>query len=188
MGTTTTRLTFEEFQKLQDAAEERVRYELDEGELIVTPSPTHRHNLIAFRLRRALADFVEKHELGIVTGEIDFRISASTVLNPDVAFIAGNRVKGFDPDRSPVRGAPTLAVEVISPSNLPQRTLKKVRHYLAAGSQAVWLVYPKLKAIDIHEPDGVHRIANDHFRERRLFTGLEFSLSLAALFDENPER
>jgi hypothetical protein len=31
MGATTTRLTFEQFQQLQDAAEERVRCELDEG-------------------------------------------------------------------------------------------------------------------------------------------------------------
>src|SRR5579871_2498059 len=98
MGTTTTKLTFEEFQKLQDAAEEKVRYELYEGELIVTPSPTHRHNLIVFRLRQALAAFVQKHQLGIVTGEIDFRLSANTVLNPDVAFIANNQMEGFDPD------------------------------------------------------------------------------------------
>jgi Uma2 family endonuclease len=158
MGTTTTKLSFEEFHKLQAADEENIRYELDEGELIVTPSPTHRHNLIVFRLRRALADFVEKHQLGIVTGEIDFRLAANTVLNPDVAFVAKDQTKGFDPDRSPVQGAPTLAVEVISPSNQPQRTLKKVRHYLDAGAQAAWLVYPKKRVIDIHEPGGVRRV------------------------------
>jgi Uma2 family endonuclease len=53
MGTTT-KLSLEEFQKLQDAAEDIVRYELDEGELIVTPSPTARHNIVRYRLRRAL--------------------------------------------------------------------------------------------------------------------------------------
>ena len=90
---TTTRVSFEEFQKLQDAAEDTVRYELDEGKLIVTPSPTHRHNLIAFRMRRLLDAFVEKHKLGIVTGEIDFRLSANTVLNPDVAFVGKNQLR-----------------------------------------------------------------------------------------------
>lgn len=189
MGTATTRLSFAEFQKLQDAAEEKVRYELDEGELIVTPSPTHRHNLIAFRLRRSLADFVEKHQLGIVTGEVDFRLSANTVRNPDVAFIARNQLGGFDPDRSPIPGAPTLAVEIISPSNLPERTLKKVRRYLSAGTQAVWLIHPKLRIIEIHDQQGIRRVTEkDAFRETRLFPGLEFALSLAALFDGNSEK
>jgi Uma2 family endonuclease len=189
MGTTTAKFSFEEFQKLQDAAEETVRYELDEGELIVTPSPTPRHNLISFRLRRVLAAFVEKHRLGVVTGEVDFRLSLNTVCKPDVAFIAKNQMKGFDPDRSPVQGAPTLAVEVISPGNPAGRTLKKVRQYLAAGTQSVWLIYPKLKVIEIHERDGIRRVTEqDDFSETRLFSGSEFSLSLPALFDDNPER
>jgi Uma2 family endonuclease len=186
MGSTTTSLSFEEFQKLQDATEERVRYELHEGELIVTPSPTHWHNLIAFRLRCALVAFVEQHQLGIVTGEIDFRLAANTVLSPDVAFIAKNQIKGFDPKRTPLPGSPTLAVEVISASNKPQRMLKKVGQYLAAGSQAVWLIYLKLRAMDIHEAESVHRITGQDFRETKLFHALEFSLSLPALFDENP--
>ena len=188
MGTTT-KLSFEEFQRLQDAAEETVRYQLDEGELILTPSPTPRHNLVSFRLRRALASFVETHQLGVVTGEVDFRLSLNTVCKPDVAFIAKNQMKGFDPDRSPIKGAPTLAVEVISPGNLAERTLKKVRQYLAAGTQAVWLIYPKLRVIEIHEGDGIRGVTEqDAFRETRLFPGLEFSLSLTALFDDNPER
>jgi Uma2 family endonuclease len=189
MGTTTTKFSFEEFQKLQDAAKETVRYELDEGELILAPSPIPRQNFISFRLRCALADFVEKHQLGVVTGEVDFRLSLNTVCKPDVAFIAKNQMKGFDPDRSPVKGAPTLAVEVISPGNPAERTLKKVRQYLAAGTQSVWLIYPKLKVIEIHERDGIRRVAEqEDFRETRLCPDIEFSLSLTALFDDNPER
>ena len=37
MGSTT-KISFEEFQKLQETADETARYELDEGELILTPS------------------------------------------------------------------------------------------------------------------------------------------------------
>lgn len=103
---TTTRVSFEEFQKLQDAAEDTVRYELDEGELIVTPSPTHRHNLIAFRMRRLLDAFVEKHKLGIVTGEIDFRLSANTVLNPDVALLVRINCADLIPTAAPFKAPP----------------------------------------------------------------------------------
>src|SRR5436190_1872809 len=52
---TTTKIGFEEFRKFQEAADETVRYELDEGELILTPSATPRHHLVALRLWRALA-------------------------------------------------------------------------------------------------------------------------------------
>jgi Uma2 family endonuclease len=188
MGTTT-KISFGEFQRLQAGAEETIRYELDEGELILTPSPTPRHNLVSFRLRSALSTFVQTHQLGVVTGEVDFRLSVNTVRKPDVAFIAKGQMQGFDLDRSPIEGAPTLAIKVISPGNLAQDTRKKVRQYLAAGSRAVWLVYPQLDVMEIHDQEGIRGVSEqDVFVESSLFPGLEFSLSLTALFDDNPER
>jgi|SRR5579863_3715105 len=133
MGTTT-RVSFEEFQRLQESAKEAIRYELDEGELILTPSPTPRRNLVYLRLWRALAAFVEKHDLGLVITEVDFRLDGDVVRKPDVAFIAKHQMERFDLDRTPVECAPSLAVEVISPSNLAQDMGKKVRQYLTAGS------------------------------------------------------
>lgn len=117
MGTTT-KISFEEFQQLQDAADETVRYELDEGELIVTPSPAPRHNIARYRLRRALTDFVESNSLGLVLDETDFLLSPNTVRKPDIAFITRDRLNSFNLDKVPIDGAPALAIEVISPSNL----------------------------------------------------------------------
>jgi Uma2 family endonuclease len=185
MGTVT-KLSFAEFQKLQGAAEDNVRYELDEGELVLTPSPTPRHNLVCFKLRRALGAFAKAHDLGRVTAEVDFRLSANVIRKPDVAWIAKTHLKGFDFDHTPIEGAPSLAVEVISPSNLAQDTLKKVRQYLAAGSQAVWLVYPALGVVEIHERGGVRDVTMpEPLDEELLFSGLKFSLSLVDLFDES---
>jgi Uma2 family endonuclease len=188
MGTTT-KLSFEEFQQLQAAAGETTRYELDEGELILTPSPTPRHNLVALRLWRALAAFVETHHLGAVITEIDFRLSENILRKPDVAFVAKEKMAHFDLDHTPIEVSPSLAVEVISPSNLAQDTLKKAHQYLAAGSLAVWLVYPALRLIEIHDRAGVREIAEPApFIEEQLFPGFKFSLSLTAIFDDNPER
>src|SRR5215472_13004902 len=86
MGTVT-KISFEEFQKLQDAADETVRYELDEGELMLTPSATAWHNRVYLRLWRALDAFALKHDLGVALTEVDFRLSANTIRKPDVAFI-----------------------------------------------------------------------------------------------------
>lgn len=183
MGTTT-RVNFEEFQRLQESAEDAVRYELDEGELILTPSPTPRHNLVYLRLWRVLAAFVEKHHLGVVITEVDFRLAEDVVRKPDVAFVAKDQMEGFDLDRTPVKCAPTLAVEVISPSNFAQDTRKKVRQYLTAGSKAVWVIYPALRIIEVHDSTGSRNaIEGDSFSEARLFSGHQFSISLAELFD-----
>ena len=188
MGTTT-KLSLEEFQKLQDAAEEPVRYELDEGELIVTPSPTSRHNIIRYRIRRALTDFVQLNSLGLVLDETDFQLASNVVRKPDVAFIAKEHLHTFDLDHSPLKGAPALAIEVISPSNLAEDTLKKIRQYFAAGSRAVWLIYPVLRLVEIHDATGVRDlIGPNSLSEQQLFSGHVFSLSLTALFDNNPER
>jgi Uma2 family endonuclease len=62
MGTTT-RISFDEFQKLQEAAAEAVNYELDDGEPILTPSPTPYHNIVRYRLRRGFTDFVQTNHL-----------------------------------------------------------------------------------------------------------------------------
>jgi len=180
-------LTFEEFELLPE--EEGIRYELDEGSLLMEPSPVFRHNVIRQRIATRLRDFVESHDLGLVIEEMDFRLAPSTVRNPDIAFVTTEHLKKIDWDRTPVEGAPALAVEVISPGNLAQDTVKKVHQYLSAGSQAVWLVYPALQLVEIHESrkdvKGGHvrevREA-DAIEESKLFGGAKFSLPLRAIF------
>jgi Uma2 family endonuclease len=144
MGTIT-KLTFDEYLKLPE--QEGMHYELDEGVLLMEPSPTFRHNRIRDQIARRLTEFVKAHRLGEVTVETDFRLSAETVRSPDVALVTPAQLNKIDIDRSPIDGAPALAIEVISPSNLAQDTRKKVRQYLAAGCKAVWLVYPALRLV-----------------------------------------
>jgi Uma2 family endonuclease len=184
-----TKISFEEFQRLQETSPETERYELDEGELIATPSPAPRHSIVSFRLRRALTEFVQAHRLGVVIGETDFRLNYTTVRAPDVAFITRDQMKSVDFDCAPIPGAPALAIEVISPSNLAQDARKKVRQYLNARSQAVWLVYPELRVVEIHDAAGIHDLTESQpISEERLLPGHTFHLSLTTLFDDDPER
>jgi Uma2 family endonuclease len=79
-------------------------------------------------------------------------------------------------------------VEVISPGNDVQDIVKKTRQYMAAGCEAVWLVYPKLRVVEIHDAAGVRYVTEpETIQEQHLFPSLTFSLSLTALFDENPQ-
>ena len=188
MGTTT-KLSFEGFQKLQENADNTVRYELDEGELLTTPSPTAWHNVVRYRLRRALTDFVQANSLGLVLDETDFRLDSLTVRKPDIAYLNKQRMTSIDVHRWPIEGAPSLAIEEISPSNLMQDTTKKIHQYKASGTEAVWLIYPDLRLIQIHDSDGLREVVEPQsIEEHQLFAGSRFAMSLAVLFDENLER
>jgi len=183
MGTTT-KLTFEEYLVLPE--EPGKRFELDRGELIVEPSPTFRHNLIRERIARHLGDFVKANRLGGVTVENDFRLAPDTVRNPDVAFVATDSLSRMDVDVSPIEGIPNLAIEVVSPSNSAQDMLTKVHQYLDAGCQAVWVFYPNLKLVQVHNPQRTHEVAAPaSLQEEKLFGHKPYSLPLTPIFDED---
>lgn len=157
MGTTT-KLTFEEYQQLSEP--EGPRYELDEGRLVVIPSPTWWHNSIRDRIALRLREFANARRMGRVITETEFRLADDTSLTPDVAFVSTQRFRTINIHRSPVEGPPDLAVEVISPSNRAEDTVKKIHQYLDSGCQSVWLIYPSLHRAEIHSRSGVQ-----HFRE-----------------------
>lgn len=180
----TTKLSFEDYLQIPD--EPGKRYELDEGELIVEPSPTFRHNRVRSRVARHLEDFIQSHKLGLVTIENDFRLSTDTVRDPDVAFVTNERLTGMDVDRSPVDGVPDLAIKVVSPSNSAERMLKKVHQYLGAGCRAVWVFYPNLKVVEVYDAGGIREVAAPaNLKEEKLFPGHSYSLPLEYVFDDD---
>lgn len=146
------------------------------------PSPALRRNLIRQRIAMRMMAFVDERVLGMVIEKMDFRLGPDTVRNPDVAFVTEERMKSVDLDRSPVEGAPALAVEVISPSNSAQDMAKKIRQYLAGGCATVWEVYPSLRMIEVHGKEGSHQVLEpEMLTEETLLPG--FSLSLPYVFD-----
>ena len=130
------------------------RAELVNGEVIEKMPPGFRHGRIATKLAARLESYTQSHGLGAVLVESGFRLSRNPdmVRSPDVSFVASERlpeeeVEGF------FEGAPTLAVEVVSPGDLADEVDAKVQEYLAAGTLAVWVVYPKTGSVVVFTPD-----------------------------------
>ncbi len=147
---TKTLMSIEEYDALPE--KEGVKYELNEGELIiVAPSPRLLHNRARDRLGLKLATFVEEHKLGEVTMETDFKLSEGVIRIPDVAFVRADRVRGIDP-RQRIEGAPDLAVEVVSTHDDPDGLVLKVQQYLRSGTRAVWVLYPEARMAYIYKP------------------------------------
>ena len=176
-------MTIEEYAALQEP--EGSRYELSEGELIVTPSPTYFHNEIRDRVHDPLRAFVQQHGLGGVTSETDVRLSERVVRRPDVAFIRASRLAGVDTKSVPLGVAPDLVVEIISPHDNPDDLMLKVSQYLEAGTRAVWYLYPTPRLAYLYRPgrrDPEVRDVSQNVDDPELLPG--FSLPLAEVFAE----
>jgi len=114
--------------------------------------PGANHGRVAMRLGRRIADHVEAHGLGTAyAAETGFLLSRSpdTVRAPDAAFVRAGRPP--TPERGYYRGAPDLAVEVLSPDDRPGYVREKVAEWLEAGARAVWVVDPRKRTVTVHD-------------------------------------
>jgi Uma2 family endonuclease len=180
---TRTLFTCEDYAALQEP--EGMRYELSEGELIVTPSASYFHNEIRDHLNARLRGFVESQGLGGVTSETDVKLVGETVRRPDVAFIRAGRLRGIDLDQVPLPVGPDLVIEIVSKNDRADDLLLKVSQFLAAGAKAVWLLYPNARLAYRYlfgklEPDVRSAAAGHRFEEPELLPG--FSLPLEQVF------
>lgn len=146
---TRTLLTLAQFDALPRT--EPKKYELSEGELIMTASPRPLHGIVRERLGKSLINFADAHHLGSVFWEMEFHLSAETVRIPDLSFVAAERMRRQDVDER-FQGAPELAIEVVSPSNEPSDLILKAKQYLQTGAKLVWVVYPQTQMVYIYRP------------------------------------
>ena len=180
---TKTLLTIEQYAALDEPV--GVRYELSEGELIVTPSANYFHNNTRDRLNSRLQAFLDSHPLGEVISEMDMTLGGDVVRRPDVAFIRKGRLEGIDLERVPLPIAPDLAIEIVSKNDRADDLNLKVSQYLQAGVQAVWLFYPRTQLAYRYvpgklDPEVRSAKAGDRFEEPELLSG--FSLPLSEIF------
>ncbi len=174
---TKTLLTLEEFERLPD---DGALHELNEGELVTVVRPRHQHAEVAYKL---LVELIKVCGTGRVYPDAAFVLSEDppTLRAPDLAFVPADRVADTQEDDW-MRGAPELAVEVVSPSESAQDLQQKVEQYLAAGAKLVWVVYPKTHKVHVHKPDSNPIVlADDDLLEAPdLFPG--WSLKVSRLF------
>ena len=96
------------------------RFQLLDGELILAPSPTSKHQAISLALSSALHQFVRQNGLGIVRyAPLDVFLSEYDVVQPDLLFVSNDRSDIVT--EANIQGAPDLVVEILSPGVSPLR-------------------------------------------------------------------
>jgi Uma2 family endonuclease len=158
------------------------RCELLRGELIMMSPGGLKHAFVISNINRLLADFVRQNAIGWTFAEAGFLISRNpdTVRAPDVAFITRDHCPAEMPDGY-FHQAPDLAVEVISPNDRASEVLAKVRDWLDAGCQMVWVADPGTRSVTVYRGETV-----EMFRPGDQLTGGDllpgFRLAVAEIF------
>jgi Uma2 family endonuclease len=131
------------------------RIELIDGSLLVSPSPTKRHQYIVKRLLFGLDPAAEQAGLQALQ-DVNLRLTSRRILIPDLV------VAETDDSGLTVEAAETkLVVEVVSPSNAGTDRLLKSQLYAEAGIEWCLRVEQPDDSVELH----LQQLAGDRYKE-----------------------
>ena len=143
------------YEDLRYTPDDGKRYEVLEGDLIVSLSPKVKHQRMVHKLVLLLWR-VEAAGLGVaLPAPMDVVLSEGDVVEPDLLFIAKERLGIVTEDN--VQGAPDLVVEIISEGSRKRDVITKRHIYERYGVRFYWLVDPEEETVRVFElKDGAY--------------------------------
>jgi Uma2 family endonuclease len=139
------RYTYEDYLKTPDDE----RYELIEGELLMTPSPIPKHQRISREIEFELMKFAKENDLGeIFDAPCDVYLDNENVVQPDILFISKERLNIIGEKN--IQGAPDLVIEIISESTAYRDLVQKKKLYAKFGVKEYWIVIPREELIEVY--------------------------------------
>lgn len=160
------------------------RYQLVNGDLILSPSPTYRHQLILARLFLALASHVQARRLGeVICAPMDVKLSDTDVVQPDLLFISSARRRRLVARRG-ITGAPDLVIEILSKDRDLDLEVKR-KLYARHGVPEYWTIDPASHEARVHRfqegrPRPARRLGSGDLLTSPTFPDL--TIDLTALF------
>lgn len=143
--------------------------EIWDGTLDMAPSPFFHHQDVVGRFSRALGDWVRRRRLGVVIqAPMDVVLAEDLVLQPDVLFIAKDRLHIIERH---VMGAPDLVAEVVSGDRRKRDYKDKRDRYEAHYVKEYWILDPDARHIEVWKLD------EDFFALCGRYTGHQFAPS-----------
>jgi Uma2 family endonuclease len=136
-----------EAEDVWEAPGDDYRYEVIDGKLHATPSPSWQHQLAASNLPRLIGTYVRARGLGCaVPAPLGVVLDPETAVQPDLVHISRERA-GLISARG-IEGPPDLVVEVLSPKTAIRDRAIRMRRYAAAGIQRYWPVASEARTIE----------------------------------------
>jgi Uma2 family endonuclease len=163
------------------------RWEIIAGQRFAMPrSQTPRHQWVRSELAFQLVTQLQKKPAEVLIGQLDVRFSDEDIVQPDILVVCDpKQVK-----QTHIEGAPTLVLEIISPSSVAHDRLRKMNLYVRFGVKEVWIVTPHPPLIEIFVLDGGTYRWQAGFEKDDELTSPSFPelrLDLSPVFDFPPE-
>jgi Uma2 family endonuclease len=163
------------------------RYEIIEGDLLVTRAPHWKHQVYSGRLFACLDDWSEETGLGQPTIAPGVIFTDTDNVIPDVVWASNERLADSLDEAGHLTAAPELVIEILSPGpkNEARDRNLKLRLYSARGVREYWIVSPLAKTLEIYRREaGDLALVATLYAEDQLTTPLlqEFQYNLKRLF------
>ncbi|MGB3297060.1 MAG: Uma2 family endonuclease [Phormidesmis sp.] len=132
--------------------EDGKRYEIIDGELLVTPAPHWGHQRACLRIGSDLDAWSLETDLGEVAAGPGVLFTDVDNVIPDVAWIAKSRLLMALDDAGHLTEAPDLAIEVLSLGAENQRRDRKLKLklYSTQGVREYWLLDWRAEAVEVY--------------------------------------
>lgn len=141
--------SYAEYLKLPDDQ----RYEVLEGELMMTPAPGTGHQRVLVALTGLFYAYQRERGTGeLLAAPCDVILSEQNVVQPDLLFIRQERLSIIQ-ERG-VFGAPDLVIEILSPSTAQRDQEVKRRLYSEHGVEEYWIVDPQARVVEVLTQQG----------------------------------
>ncbi|NTS39719.1 Uma2 family endonuclease [Flavisolibacter sp. BT320] len=119
--------------------------EVINNQLIMSPAPTPKHQLLVKKISFELEKHVKANILGeVLFAPVDVQLNDTNIFQPDIVFIQKSRM-GIIQDK--IKGVPDLVVEVLSPGSEKLDTKNKKEAYEKSGVREYWIVNPETKEV-----------------------------------------
>lgn len=132
--------------------EDGSRYEIIDGELLVTRAPHSRHQDVCGEVFYYIKDWQKAEGSGKTWFCPGVIFTDADNVIPDVAWIAEDRLPANQDDKGHLLDAPDLAVEVLSASEKDKRRDRelKLRLYSVKGVKEYWILDWRQKMMEIY--------------------------------------
>ena len=161
--------TYKDYLKWDDD----IRCELIDGYPYMMSAPTIRHQRISRKLLVQLDTFLQGKTCEVFHAPFDVRLYAGvsdladdavdTVVQPDLVVICDDTRL----DKTGCKGAPDMAIEILSPSSTDKDKMIKYWKYLKAGVREYWIVDPDNNRLMVHLLDEDYQVIHTYSSEER---------------------
>jgi Uma2 family endonuclease len=169
--------TYADHQQLPEGAP----YELIHGHLVMSPSPSPRHQAVQSNLFFELSRFVRANERGrVFSAPLDVQLSDTDVLQPDLLYVHRDHLDCIG--EQSIEGAPDLVAEILSPATAHRDLTEKKRLYETHGVREYWVVDLDTESVEVFRNaenrfEQVVRVVESGTVESTVLDGLKIDLA-----------